>query len=369
MSGSPIPTDARVLASRMLALTLGDASAAGQVPDWEELYAFSVQQRCAALMWHRSGAAIRAHAPTGVADSWRQRALAIAEHGAALLELTARTQALLADSGIEAVALKGPALALQLYGPPVARTTSDLDFFIPLHQRDLARDVLLAAGWIQEEGGPASKWEVLTRMDAGEKRWLDIFSFVPKTLASGDAPAPESERRDFDNVTVRVHTGPGMPNHLAVHLAKHDFPPLLWFVDFATAWERLTLTERDDARARARQMGTQRYLQWALDRAAAIGRAAAGEHEQLHLLGFTASGRTQPRRWRREIALAGSWRSALRMIVNFLFPETARTPLAFFRRLAVRLRHPRRWLVDRRRFELSQSLAGTATKSRSDEGQ
>jgi hypothetical protein len=116
-------------------------------------------------------------------------------------------------------------------------------------------------------------------------------------------------------------------------------------------------------------MGTQRYLQWALDRAAATGRAAAGEHDQLQLLGFTASGRTQPRRWRREIALAGSWGAALRMMLNSLFPETARTPLAFFRRLAVRLRHPRRWLVDRRRFELSESLAGTAPKSRTGEGQ
>jgi hypothetical protein len=362
-------SDARRLASTVLALTLRDGSAADTVSDWWELHAFAVKQRCAALMWRRNGAAIRARAPVDVVEAWREQALAIAEHGTAMLRLTAETQSLLTAAGVESVVLKGAALALQLYGPPIVRPTGDLDLYIPAEQRSAAREALRAAGWVHTEGGEGTEWEVLMRMEGTEQRWLDLFSFVPKHLVSRDTPPPESEVRVFDGHSVRMHSGPGVPNHLAVHLAKHEFPPLLWFVDFATAWEALSPSERDQAWARARRMHIQRYLQWALDRVAAVESAAAGEYEALGLLGFTAKGRSQPRRWRRELVLAGSLPAALRMILGFIFPRTARTPIAFLRRLAHRLRHPRQWLVDRRVLDHASHPDATrvpATRARSD---
>ena len=359
-----MPTDTRILASRMLALTLGDASAAARVTDWNEIYAFSVQQRCAALMWHRCGAAIREHAPADVVSRWRQQALKIAEHGSALLKLLGETQALLDSAGVQSIAVKGPPLAIRLHGTPIARPIGDLDLFVPARDRQRAREALVAAGWMHSEGGRGTDWEVLVRMDGEERRWLDLLSQIPKQLPGGESAPPESERAVFEGVPVRMHSGPGVPNHLAVHLAKHDFPPLLWFVDFDAAWHALGDAERQDARARAGRMGIQRYLEWALDRAAAIRRAAAGEHVALDLLGFTASGRVQPRRWRRELALAGSPMAGLRLIARAVFPPTARTPLAFLRRIAVRLRHPRRWLLDRRRFELSESVGERAGEMR-----
>lgn len=358
MSAVTSQTDSRVLASRMLALTLGDASVAAQVTNWNEMYTFSVQQRCAALMWHRCGAAIRAHAPPDVAAQWRQQALKVAEHGSALLRLLGETQSLLDAAGVQSIAVKGPPLAIRLYGTLMARPIGDLDLFVLASDRQRARETLVAAGWVHTEGGRGTDWEVLVRMDGEEKRWLDLLSQIPKQLPNGEAAAPESEHAVFEGVSVRMHSGPGVPNHLAVHLAKHDFPPLLWFVDFSVAWEALSVVERQEAHARAEQMRIQRYLQWALDRAAAIASAAKGDHEALGLLGFTARGRSQPRRWRRELALAGSWAAALRLVARSVFPPSARTPLAFLHRIAVRLRHPRRWLVDRRRFELSESLEG-----------
>ena len=349
MSTTSVGTDARVLASRMLALTFGDARVAAEVEDWEEMFALAVEQRCAALMWQRVGAAIRANAPAEVTTRWRERALAVANHGSALLALLSQTQALLSGGGVHSVALKGAPLALRLYGAPIARPVGDLDLYIPAPERQRARELLHAAGWMHVEGG-IDEWEVMKRIDGDRVRWLDLLSQIPKHLPRQHAPPPESEVAVFEGVTVRMHSGPGVPTHLAIHLAKHEFPPLLWFVDFMTAWTSLSSADQDNARKLAHRLQTHRYLTWALDRAAAIDRAVAGEFAALDLLGIGPSFRSQPRRWRRELVLAGSFRGAAQLLWNWIFPRSDRTPMAWLRVVWHRMRHPARWLVDRRDF-------------------
>lgn len=277
-----------------------------------------------------------------------------------MLALLAETQRTLLDAGVESVALKGPPLALRLYGTPIVRPIGDLDLFIPLEQRQAAGDALHAAGWLHQEGNATSDVEVLRRADGDETRWLDLLSKIPKHLAREATPLPQSEIAVFDGHEVRAHAGPGVPVHLAVHLAKHEFPPLLWFLDFAAAWEALTLSERAEAEKTAGRMEVHRYLEWARDRTQAVHRAAAGDASALELLGFSATGRSQPRQWRRELVLAGSVRGGVRLIFRWLLPESARSPTAFARMVIHRLRHPERWVNDRQAFQPSHREAAAS---------
>ena len=55
------------------------------------------------------------------------------------------------ENEIRTIFLKGPVIAYDLYGDISLRTSSDLDFLIPLHDLNQAEDLLIKLGYVKDD--------------------------------------------------------------------------------------------------------------------------------------------------------------------------------------------------------------------------
>ena len=324
-----------------LALALGRHEHAADVRDWSALFALAFRERCAALAWMRSGEAIRRHAPADVVAEWRRHALNVALHGERALAVLSALQRRMRDAGLETVSLKGPVLATELYGTPTARPIDDLDLFVARDNRSVVREMLFSDGWARVEASSGDDLEVFVRTEGRFRDRLDVLSRFPKHLPTGLLTLPESSWRTVEGLEVRAHAGPSLAPYLAGHLARDEFPPLLWYIDFVTLWSRLDDGARAAARARARELFLHRALAWAVERQEAVNRAAGGDAAALRLLGIVAGQRVQARRWLRDLRLAGSLRIAAWVIATAVLHPDERSIRGFVRMIARRLRRLR----------------------------
>jgi hypothetical protein len=151
-------------------------------------------------------------------------------------------------SGIRAVAIKGPALAVQAYGDPAMRTYGDLDLLV--RQRDIRRatELMIAARY-----APAVP---LSAIDAGKIPGQYLFSkpdskllvelhndltlrYFPRRL-----PLEEFFARQI-RVRVDAHDVPALSVEdelvlICIHGAKHFWERLLWIADVAALISRQT---------------------------------------------------------------------------------------------------------------------------------
>ncbi len=241
-------------------LPLGHASD----DDWRNALAAGIAERCAGLAWVRSGMHIRAEAPESVSNRWRSVVFALDEDARAMARLANDVLAALSSAGVRGVVLKGLPLAVTLYGDPVARRTDDVDVYVRASDRPAAARALASIGW-RCAGGREPWHQSFEALIDGVPRFLEIHSkLVCDNL--GHLAVPEAEANDvrvFD-VDVPALGGDFLPVYLAAHLAQHRHIPLLWWIDFATLWDRLDADQRDSSAALASRVGLARCLAWAV---------------------------------------------------------------------------------------------------------
>lgn len=351
VSDRPGVTDRERLAVARFALGVGVAD--GSSLDWDRVLQAAVDERCAPLAWLRSGAAIRATAPADVVARWRAHALAGHESAHHLLHTLQGVTALLAAHGIAPIVLKGLPLAAQLYGDFGARPTSDLDLYVPPHDREAAHDALVADGWRHIEGvAPAES--TYQRSESGIWQSIELHSSVldENMVAHLAAPTPEAMLMDLEGVAVLAQTGPLVPVFLAVHLAKHAGAPLLWWIDLATLWHKLGDAARREATELAKELRTDGYLDWAAEGIALVRRLADPD-EDVALAALAGLRELHRGRAARRLgALAATLRDRVRIYLAWAWPHALRRhPVAYLRhalaRIAAIVRPPRRHPPDR----------------------
>src|SRR5688572_24367882 len=279
MPSHDVPTTAVAAGSGVavaLRLALGTPSLADRHADWSHVFDVASRELLVPLAWWRSGPLIRSHAPPAIGHAWRRTALAAHLRGQQQLELLRIATGALDDAGVEAVVLKGMPLGERLYGDPFVRCSADIDLYVPARQRTRATVALETVGWRRGTGGPP--WHETWSLWRDETEFhLEVHSsLVSDHLAHLPVGAPEIAIMAVGGEVVRAHGGAFVAPYLAAHLATHQLPPLLWLVDFATLWGRLSDSERLQAERAARMAGLDRYLTWARGRAVLVDRASEG---------------------------------------------------------------------------------------------
>lgn len=308
----------------VIRLALGKPRLEDCAADWSLVFEAASRELLAPLAWVRSGQFIRLYAGPVVTDRWRRAAVATHVRGQQQLDLLRTATQALDDAGVDAVVLKGLPLGERLYGDPFVRCSADIDLFVPATQRAAASASLHALGWRSDDGlAPWHETWSLWRSDVAYHLELHS-SLVSDHLTHLPAPVPRAATLRVAGVPVRAHTGEFVAPYLAVHLATHQMPPLLWLVDFASLWGALPAVDRVRAEDAARRAGVSRYLEWARDRAVLIERLAAGDREALGVIGVGSDRRRDMHSIWRHLALGSSWADRLRVLAAFLIPRRVR---------------------------------------------
>jgi hypothetical protein len=316
--------DARHLLAMVLRLALGEPRREDAGANWRAAFEAASRELLAALAWHRSGPFIRRHADRLIVDAWRRAALAADVRGERQLTLLREVTRMLGAFGVEPIVLKGIPLGARLYGHPFIRCSADIDLFVPADQRSPAAATLEASGW-QRTDGNAPWHESWSIMRAGAEHHLELHSIlVSDHLAHIAPPEPCARRVRFGGTDVDALDGDFVAAYLAVHLATHQLPPLLWLMDFATLWASLSTLDRRRAEDAATSSGVSRYLDWARTRAADVTRAAAGDMAALAALGVRADGRRDVHSIWRHLALASTTADRARVLGAFIVPHRVR---------------------------------------------
>jgi hypothetical protein len=283
-----------------------------------------LRELLAVLAWHRSGRFIRLHADAETVAAWRRAALAAEVRGARQLSLVGEVTRMLGEIGVDTVVLKGLPLGARLYGDPFVRCSADIDLFVPASQRSRAAGTLAAAGWARTDG--MAPWhESWSIVRGGVEYHLELHSLlVSDHLAHVGAPEAAARRVRLGGVELDAHDGDFVAPYLAVHLATHQLPPLLWLVDFASLWTSLSIRQRLAAEDAAAKANVSRYLDWARARATQLCRAADGDADALGVLGIGPTGRRDVHSIWRHLALAGSTADRFRVLAAFLVPHRVR---------------------------------------------
>jgi putative nucleotidyltransferase-like protein len=316
--------DARDALAVALRLAFGHPRPEDGRADWSLVFDAASRELLAPLAWSRSGLFIRRHADAGIATMWRRVTIAAHIRGGHQLELVRDATMALNAVGVDAVVLKGLPLGHHLYGDPFVRCMSDIDLHVPAAQRPRAAATLRGLGWRSVDG--AAPWhETWSTISGGSDYHLELHSWlVSDHLVHLRAPSPLSAREEIAGVELPVHAGDFVAPYLAVHLATHQLPPLLWLVDFATLWSAMSEAARGRARGAAQDAGLGRYVGWAAERGALVERVASGDWEALGVLGVDARGRRDTHSIWRHVALAASTRDRARLLGAFAVPRRVR---------------------------------------------
>ncbi|HEX2719089.1 MAG TPA: nucleotidyltransferase family protein [Gemmatimonadaceae bacterium] len=306
--------------------------------DWAALLDRAERERCVGLGWLRGAAVIRGVAPPEVAAAWRARALRLGMTAREQLVQLAALLSTFEESGVQATVLKGFPLAQRLHGDAYVRPLADVDLYVPLAQRQAAHDALLVAGF-SHRSGEAPHEGIYHRASGPNVLFVEVHSAVldEVLLSHLQLPAPEAKLVDVDGVRMYAPDGPLLPVFLAGHLAKHSGVPLLWWIDFATLWTRLTEADRRASSAAASAHGAARHLAWATQGVEHLTRMIEGTPAQA-LTAAAALGALHERHVAlRVIALASSLGERVESFLAWLWPhQLRRSPWRYLGHLAIR---------------------------------
>lgn len=200
--------------------------------------------------------------PGAVPDVFAAKARQLRVKNAALYAAQARTTVAvieaLAREAIPALALKGAALAAQLYSPvPEARASSDIDILIRTEDLRRGDEVLRRAGmvreWPQDDPPDAARpmflqlanvfaYRVPVSGELVELHWRATLN--PHALpATFDELRAASEPIDTGHGTVATLTGPVQLHYLCRHVLCQLPWRLKWFGDIARALRRAGETD------------------------------------------------------------------------------------------------------------------------------
>jgi hypothetical protein len=320
-----------------LRLALGREFIDAGSADWASVLEFAVRERLAGVAWLRSGQTIRKYAPREIVGRWRGVATGLHLQGEQRLTALGECLAALADAGIPTVVMKGMPLANRLYGDPFVRGSADIDLFIALDRRAEARSIASRLGWRCIGGEPP--WDETFDHPDPQRGYLELHStVVTDYLAHLHVPGPGSADVIIRGMRVPAHSDVLQPATLAAHLAGHQLPPMLWYLDFATLWNGIK--DQRAARAAATDVGLLRYVSWAVEQSLEFARAVDGYSEALVHFGIRGQRRSDRHfSLLRHARLAASAPDALRVVAACTWPRPLRQGFRpFARDLGSRLR-------------------------------
>ncbi|WP_226699585.1 nucleotidyltransferase family protein [Qipengyuania gaetbuli] len=261
---------------RLLALAGCRAGELGALSptEWRALDALAEAHRLGPHLHGRlSRGEMPVEVPQDIAEGWREAHRANAITVLAQRRALAQAATLLGGLGIEAVALKGSALAWSMWPSPAERVMRDIDLLVPQDRAVEAYEALRDAGW----QGPAATQELLDRLAREETHLpllvspdgvpceLHAHTWASAPLAALAMPRCDDaallERSVFDEVLgMRVPAAEDMLAHLVVHCAcSHLFnvgPLALADIDHLTRkraidWPRFWEAAQQDGYERA----------------------------------------------------------------------------------------------------------------------
>lgn len=179
---------------------------------------------------------------------------------------------LLESEGIEAVSLKGPALAAALYGNLALRASSDLDLLVRPQDFPRVRDLLRRGGYRQtsvEHWQADSCWrrarerQISFLDNSGQfsvdVHWDSVPQYIPENL---DPSAVWSSLRSvaIGGFGVKVMAPHHLLLYLCAHGGKHGWERLAWICDLARVLQIEDGADWELVLAEARRTHTRRML-------------------------------------------------------------------------------------------------------------
>jgi hypothetical protein len=221
--------------------------------DWRALLALA-QENGVLLLVDRLLLASGAHVPGFFRNAAQEYRVAAESLGAALETLLQD----FAEQGIEVLPLKGPALALALYGDAALRQSNDIDLLVRRDDFSNAEALLLGRGF--DTLGAASEHD--RRFLRGEllvELHFELASprFFPFDI---DSIWGRSRRSDFRGKPARAMSKGDLVLYLCAHGLKHGFSRLIWILDFAHALQGCETCEYQELVKQAHRQGLRPWL-------------------------------------------------------------------------------------------------------------
>jgi predicted O-linked N-acetylglucosamine transferase (SPINDLY family) len=136
--------------------------------DWTSFARTALAHGMAAMAGHNLSRVAPEKVPDEILDGLLMHIQQVRRNNAALLSELSRITETLARSGIDAIALKGPALALRAYGDLGLRVFRDLDFLVRDSEMSRTMAILLDLGYRRRMNLTAAQIEVIQRLQGQE---------------------------------------------------------------------------------------------------------------------------------------------------------------------------------------------------------
>lgn len=263
-----LPENQLVLACARFAIASGDAagvrSAAQEVRDWASVRDTAMKRGAAGFVYTALAQGSPCDASRGEMRALQAEYRRRAAHHLRLSEELLRLLDALEQGGLQALAYKGPALAVWLYDKSGLRASSDIDLLIPPAGARAAAEIACTLGYrriFHQDGGLAFAME-----DAPV--WAELHTAIMPHFFPLDMP--------FDTIWARRHevsllgrpvaTPPAadMLLMLAAHGAQHGWERVDWIADIAAIISRSPDLNWNEAILRARALDAERMLGTAL---------------------------------------------------------------------------------------------------------
>ena len=212
------------------------------------------EQNGVLLLVYRTLLASGADMPVFFRDAARE-CRAVAESLGATLEALLQG---FAEHRIEVLPLKGPALALALYGDAALRQSNDVDLLV---RRDdfLRAEALLLRWGFTALGAPSEHDRRFLRSELLVELHFELASprFFPFDI---NGIWSRSCRIDFCGKPARAMSDIDLVLYLCAHGLKHGFSRLIWILDLARALQRLEPREYQELMRQAQRRGLWPWL-------------------------------------------------------------------------------------------------------------
>jgi Uncharacterised nucleotidyltransferase len=242
--------------------------------DWGALSSLAAQQGLTLLVHRHLSREASDLCPAPVLESMASSARAIAALNMALTAELAELLPELQEAGCGPVVIKGPALAMAVYGDLGSRPFDDVDVVVEPWTRSRACDVLEARGYVPLPFVPR-RWQEAWRQSTHEQLFKREDSPVLVDLhweLTARGYSYSMRLSEVRSRLERVHVGAAEvwtlgPEDtllfLCVHGAKHNWAVLSWLVDLAELvrgqpeldWDEVVLWSRRPGRLRFVQLG------------------------------------------------------------------------------------------------------------------
>ena len=256
-------------ADQCASAVLRDALA--RVTDWEQLGDAALRHGMAGLLYRRVTDTCPAAVPAAVLAAWRERTIAVAQRSLRMQRQLLVQLERLAEAGVPALVLKGPAFSQQLYGDATLRHFIDLDVLV--HPQDVAaaHDIALAGGLVDSHPFDAvyepmlqthMQEIVLTHPATGlvlEIHWRVGFRFAADSLLADELFARAGRLELLGREVAGL--GPlDVVLVLTAHAATHGWVKLEDVAAVAAGLRRLSATDAGALEALAAASGCRRRL-------------------------------------------------------------------------------------------------------------